>query len=1195
MITTNTELLEFTSQHRSILKSHLATFNYEGNEDIGDACVAFLEHGKNRSEIEQRLRPDPSCFRCCSRSYNDNLSRDREQRSAEQRVVFLNVDFPDEYFRRLAILFASMGGTALPYKQGERFKVITTFPSHLCYKLSKTITLEVAKRWYSVDEPVNDRSMLEYLFDFGLAGRSENLFTKYRLRDLTGWKLVLENHRDIVDRFLEAKNTESHSRFWDFAYEHQFDFGPSRPSLVKGLATNASKDFRHNALEILKHSPSESYQLLAPFLNDSSSATRTNAAHALFELDSISASKFFREQIPLEKSKGVREALERMLHQADASKRNDDRSSISLHPIEVETGRLPISDSQKAEIVGRLNSWVEKKRQAEIRIKTEDAKKWGYPVPTAETLNTNLYLAPFDDNILKLLEILEGGVANASLPESKAVQLVHYLENEPIEPAIRILHVLRLIHLGGMETYYQFHAYQLLAKYLGQERRHLPDFSFRHLLALNDSIPNSPRQDFLDHVLKELSEDESAMGFEASELWEGFWQNSEYVSEQLSKYTSPTSKYNNDPIFLVLLKILEIFPTLKGDHLSMLWQYALGARAYQRSRVQRILNDQPDVEEQLTKSLSSSQKDVRQAAAAWLVRLSRKSLVPALQAVYKKEKSEHVKIELLKALERSGVDLSDLMDRHAFQADAEAGLKKVKRSVDWLDWASLPTLHWKDSKTAVSGEIVRWLILQPVALNSAVASPMLKKWLQEFNSDDVQRLAIELLNRWLFGSGSASVLGDKGVLVFASALCDRSIVDIAHAYLRQHYGMRIGECRALLDMASGSDSADGLHFLKKISQGFRTKSLQSHAQKLIQQMAEDRGWSKDEFEDQMIADGGFAIAEGVLKPPYDRRPTLELDYGARKLYVVLDDELNCIIVNAEGKVLKNLPTSRHGDDEDLVKAAKRRLNACKKAVKDLVAVESRRLYEAMCSQREWRVQNWLLAISSHPIVGALCQRLVWTVWQPQASDSLSEPPDAPKSYIKSFRTLPDRSLVDSHDGVCKLSPDCYVRVGHRSSLSLDEANRWHQHLEDYEVIPLFSQLRPLQAISPTLLQSHSISDFRGYVINAYKLRRAVEKLGFVRGATGDGGYFSHYVKPFPSMELEAVLIFSGNSLPEQDGLVALDQLKIVRKRAGGSESRPIPLHRLPRVLVDECYSYLKQISDSGDGYDADWETKVLLR
>lgn len=1205
MITTNTEAIIYSNEHRSALKNYFALFIYDGDKDIDSACMAFMENGQGRDEIEKRLQPNESGYQCSLRSYHQNDYQFHNNRIEDSRKTFLNTDLPDEYFRRLAFLFSALDGHTGLRKKNPRFPVASVFGRYLGNKVSNELTFATVQRWYAIDQIMTEREILEYLIEFGLTGTSGNQLTDHHLRWVAGWKVVLESNRDFVDRFLESKNSQAHGYFWNFASRHQFDFGPSRPSLVKGLATNTSKEFRNSVLEILKQEPTESFNLLASYLSDPSSATRTNVAHALFELDAKSADKLFRDRIPNEKNKSLRETLERMLQPLDASTASNE-TSISLSPIKVDMGSVPIPDSDKQELASRMEQWVEKTRQAIIRRHIENAKQWGTGTPNVEEISNSVTTpTSFRPFFPMLMELIEGGSSNTKISSSSALssliasQFIQFLMEEPVEPAIRVIHVMRLIHLGGLEDYRYAYVYPLISKYMVQERRADPGFSFRHLIAIHDSIPDTSRSSFLSRAMKELSEDESAMGFDSSELWEGFWENSDLLSEVLANYTSSTSQYLNDPMFLGILRVLKGFPTLKREHLSMLWQYAFGSRTFLRRDVQRILKDQPDIEEQLKKSIASSQKDIRQAAASWLAIQPRKSLVQDLRAAYKKEKSEPVKIEILKALERSGVDLSELMDRQVLQAEAEAGLKKMKRNVDWLDWGSLPTLRWKETQAPVSNEILRWLILQPVALNSAVASPMLKKWLQEFVPEDAQQLASELLNRWLKGCTPSgywkSALSDKGLLAFSSALCDRTTVATAHAYLKEHYGMRVGDCRALLDMASGSDSPDGLHFLKKISQGFRTKSLQSHAQKLIQQMAEDRGWSKDEFEDRMIADGGFAIAEGVLKAPYDKRPTLELDYGARKLYVVLDDELSCIVVTEEGKVLKNLPTAAQGDDEELVKAAKKNLSACKKTVKDVLAVESRRLYEAMCSQREWLASDWLSHLVPHPIVGTLCQRLVWTSWEAEASNAAKDESDGDRKYLRSFRPLADRTLVDAQDNQYKLSSDTLVRVAHRSTLTPEEANHWYEHLEDYEIIPTFLQLQQFKEFTPESLAADSIDDFHGYLINAFKLKRAAEKLGFARGSAEDGGYFSTYIKPFPSMELEAILVFSGNSLPEQDGLVALQQLQIVRKRATGAITRPLPLHRIPKVLLGECHSYLKQIAEAGDGYDAGWESKVLFR
>ena len=64
------------------------------------------------------------------------------------------------------------------------------------------------------------------------------------------------------------------------------------------------------------------------------------------------------------------------------------------------------------------------------------------------------------------------------------------------------------------------------------------------------------------------------------------------------------------------------------------------------------------------------------------------------------------------------------------------------------------------------------------------------------------------------------------------------------------------------------------------------------------------------------------------------------------------------------------------DDPDLVKEARQQLSAHRTELKQVVTQQTARLFEAMCSDRTWPVDEWRRHLLAHPIVGRLAQRLV---------------------------------------------------------------------------------------------------------------------------------------------------------------------------------------------------------------------------
>lgn len=103
------------------------------------------------------------------------------------------------------------------------------------------------------------------------------------------------------------------------------------------------------------------------------------------------------------------------------------------------------------------------------------------------------------------------------------------------------------------------------------------------------------------------------------------------------------------------------------------------------------------------------------------------------------------------------------------------------------------------------------------------------------------------------------------------------------------------------------------------------------------------------------------------------------------------------------------------------------------------------------------------------------------------------------------------------------------------------------------------------------------------------------KSGYVRGQAEDGGWFYTYKKSFTGLNLEAIIEFSGNGLPEENREVALIKLYFVKtsdEPAYTYQNHALPLSDIPPVLLSECWNDLKTASKAGTGYDKDWQKKV---
>jgi len=393
-------------------------------------------------------------------------------------------------------------------------------------------------------------------------------------------------------------------------------------------------------------------------------------------------------------------------------------------------------------------------------------------------------------------------------------------------------------------------------------------------------------------------------------------------------------------------------------------------------------------------------------------------------------------------------------------------------------------------------------------------------------------------------------------------------------------------------MLSWVEHPSAIQLLLSISNRFRTAGIRKQAEESVAALAERKNWTIDELSDRTIPSAGF-----------DDSQMQTLDFGPRQFTAKLDAELDITLLNEEGKPIKSLPEPRQTDDEAKAKAAKKQLSAAKKEVDVVVKHQKPRLYEAMCTRRSWSFADFDQFLHRHPIVRHLCTRLVWATVQRQTG--MSAPPTEagmsapPKQMKQTFRPLGDGTFTDANDEPVTLGDDDAICLAHGSLVSADVAKKWNQHLADYEIAPLFEQFREGGGFELTdeLKRETSIEQFHGYLIEAFKLRGRLTKLGYTRGSTEDGGWFSTYIKRIPSLKLTATIEFSGNPLPEQNRTVALHNLHFTRTAADGEStyaSGSLPLGEISSVLLSECFNDLRSVAAEGSGYDGDWEKKVAM-
>lgn len=691
----------------------------------------------------------------------------------------------------------------------------------------------------------------------------------------------------------------------------------------------------------------------------------------------------------------------------------------------------------------------------------------------------------------------------------------------------------------------------------------------------------------------------------------------------LTHYLNPTATKDYGFDRSLLFRAIATLPRPPERVVNVLFDLALGSAKTERPAAQEALAGLPGKEARIINALADGKAEVRAIAAQWLGQLRHAPALVALEQAVVKEKHDVAKGAMLDALQALGQPVEKYLDREALGAEAAKSLAKgLPKDLDWFPWPALPVVRWADSAQPLGDAVLRWLLVQAFKQKTTEPNAVLRKYCAMFAPRDREQFGQFVLEAWLredvrpippeeamqraqsqaqsthstmlrmpqyytddpnFGRSVeeltaiylpallrqpvGSAIASKGLLAVAAACAgERAAAPVAR-YLKEYYGTRAAQGKALIAMLAWIEHPTATQLMLSVGNRFRTKSFQEEATRQAEALAERKGWTLSELADRTIPSGGF-----------DETGTLELSYGQRAFTARLLPDFKVELYNPDGKKISALPEPRQDDDAERAKEAKKAFSAAKKEIKNIVELQTERLYEALCTERDWPFDDWNRYLNGHPVVRRLVQRLVW---------AQVEPPVGSGRVVRTFRPLDDGSLSDADDNEVELPAAARVRLAHDSLLAAEQVTQWQTHLADYAVVPLFQQLgKGIYALPAEKAQADALEGFEGHLIETFALRGRALKLGYTRGAAEDGGWFYVYEKRFPTLGLVASIEFTGNGLPEENRTVAL--LKLAFSTTQGSR---VALAKVPKVLLSECYNDLRLIAAEGSGYDRDWQKK----
>jgi HEAT repeat protein len=1005
------------------------------------------------------------------------------------------------------------------------------------------------------------------------------------------------------------------------------DFAP----LFVRLAIDGSKTVRAEATPHLEGiAQAQRLELLGQLLKDGDTTQRTQAAELLARLPGDAARALLAAAAETETSKAVQQAIRSALSRLDAA---GDAGELELpeppawQPFEDQ----PLGDDVVQLLIANRVELLEKNRltaEAEIADNKSGKHKYNW-----SQKNYEAHRKISDDDMRAAVRVLNGLGSKHDkdhLKNGQLQQVVSYGNRLQAHPSFGMPHLIRW--LAQARHWSSFWFDDGFHKWLGRQPTGSVD-----LRALAELLQRSgmPIHDVAHAALFQYWNQSSAVDvLPADRVWPFFAEHPEYIDEGLGLIAPPKREGRQTQLDLnATLRTLAIFPTVQARWLPRVMELALGEGKTHRSAAQKALSMLPDIGRRVVESLDATKSEVRIEAANWLAELKYTDAVPAITKGLEKETRETVRAAYLTALEALGDDISPRLAPAILLAEAKKGLKaKPPAGLAWFSLDALPACKWLDG-SAVEPEIVRWWVVlacklkepggnalltrylglleapgrqaigslvlrqfiaqdtrhpsldEGIAHANAVAPPRYQgnqtryqnakaehKQYYEADFQKTQEQVFEECKREKMGEYLGSAIGEKGILALTAQAPGHEVVTLLQQYMRDHYQRR-SQIEAMLEGVAPGNDPVVIQLLLGVSRRYRTASVQEKARTLVQQIADRNGWTQDQLADRTIPTAGL-----------DDTGTLELPYGDRTFTVVLDAAMKPELRNPEGKVVKALPEPRQNDDPALIKEAKSQFSTSKKELKQVIDLQTARLFEAMCTGRIWPEAEWREYLHRHPIAGRLIQRLVWLVL------------DAEGKVGGSFRPTEDGSLIDTQDDEVELAAGSQLRLGHASLVDDATAAAWNRHFKDYKLAPLFPQMtRKPPAIAFTDDKGHAVSEIKdrqGWISDTFTLRGSFTKLGYQRAQAEDGGFFYQYTKEFSTAGVRVAIDFSGNTLPEENVPAALKTLSFEDMKTRGYSDRALPLAKVPPVLLAEAYADYLAIAQACAGFDAGWEKKM---
>jgi hypothetical protein len=623
----------------------------------------------------------------------------------------------------------------------------------------------------------------------------------------------------------------------------------------------------------------------------------------------------------------------------------------------------------------------------------------------------------------------------------------------------------------------------------------------------------------------------------------------------LRSLQAETSEAGNDyhPALLQLLRSYD-----KTLYLDQLWLTTSNKSKPAREAIGRELSElDPGIIAKATALLAHKKGEQRQLGTYILSHLNLPEAISVLQKAADTETNDDARDVMLHSMLPETFAYKRYEDIVPVMEKAAARGKLKKSPVPWLNPEELPAVYLSDGTTADTWLI--YFLLYRMSRVKEMRSDMEVRHIFPFIDREKSSPFAKKIIQLFFDNGAE--VKYKYVLALGALIGNDEVVDKLRTSVVnfvENARIKMAEFTVGALALQGSDKA--LRWVEFFSRKYRSKKANVGAAALqaLEAASEELGITMHELGDRVVPDFGF---DGLFK---------HFIIDGEEYRAFIDSNFRLAFFNEDNKKLKSLPAAAGSE-------LKEEFKAIGKEVRDIVRSQSSRLEYYLIIQRRWSYAQWQKFFLQNPVMFIYATKLLWGAY------------DHTGQLKQTFICSEDGSLLDTAQE--EITPDTSLMIGmvHPSQLDKDTLQQWKQLFFDWSVDPIFPQLeRKIPGLNDIDMSKAIITKFEGKQMATGSIKNTLERYGWHKGPTGDGGYIQSFNLLYFEKQMEAVLELEGvgvgygwGTTEKLGRLYVLDHTKNKQRWFAGpshdQDDRLVRLENIPPIFFTEMLAAVEAI------------------